>query len=241
MPRCNKEAVMPNAETMPRIQEIRIRSGKTIAVRPVTPEDEPLLEEFFDRVSDEDRRFRFLSAHNHLDHAQLAPMVEVDHFRTESFIAFDEATDTVIGHALLACDNALDTAEVAVAVCSSWRGMGVGWALLDVLAEAARHRGLRRVIMPRSSWNARRALSRTASKAIRIWCCWKSCCANAYLKAGGKCRTGTENPPGEFPFHAHRPGRPARRRRGHRQGRGLLPRRCRRRPQPRPAPRPPAW
>lgn len=137
---------MPNAETMPRIQEIRIRSGQTIAVRPVTPEDEPLLEEFFDRVSDEDRRFRFLSAHKHLDHAQLAPMVEVDHFRTESFMAFDEATDTVIGHALLASDNALDTAEVAVSVCSTWRGQGVGWALLDVLAEAARHRGLRRVI-----------------------------------------------------------------------------------------------
>lgn len=133
-------------ETAPAIQEIRTRSGKVIAVRPVTTEDEPLLEEFFDRVSDEDRRFRFLSAHKHLTHEQLVPMVEVDHFRTESFIAFDEASGTVIGHALLACDNALDTGEIAVSVCSNWRGQGVGWALLDVLADAARHRGVRRVI-----------------------------------------------------------------------------------------------
>ncbi|MFM5922699.1 MAG: N-acetyltransferase family protein [Novosphingobium sp.] len=133
-------------QTVPQIQEIRTRSGKTIAVRPVTPADEPLLADFFDRVSNEDRRFRFLSAHNHLSHEQLVPMVEVDHFRTESFIAFDEASDTVVGHALLACDNALDTGEVAIAVCSNWRGKGVGWALLDVIADAAKHRGLRRVI-----------------------------------------------------------------------------------------------
>ena len=133
-------------DTAPAIQEISTRSGKVIAVRPVTPADEPLLAEFFDRVSDEDRRFRFLSAHNHLTHEQLVPMGEGAHFRTERFIAFDEASDTVVGHALLACDNALDTGEIAVSVCKNWRGQGVGWALLDVLADAARHRGVRRVI-----------------------------------------------------------------------------------------------
>lgn len=131
---------------VPAVTEVRTRTGAVLAVRPVSAEDEPLLEEFFDRVSDEDRRFRFLSAHKHLGHQVLAPMVEVDHFRTESWIAFDEATGTVIGTAMLACDNPLDTGEVAISVCSNWRGKGVGWALLDVIAEAARHRGLRRVI-----------------------------------------------------------------------------------------------
>lgn len=130
----------------PEVQELRTRSGAVIAVRPVCAEDEPLLADFFDRVSDEDRRFRFLTAHKHLTHEQLVPMVEVDHFRTESFVAFDEASDTLVGHAMLACDNPLDTGEVAISVCQNWRGKGVGWALLDVLAEAARKRGLRRVI-----------------------------------------------------------------------------------------------
>jgi len=31
-------------------------------------------------------------------------------------------------------------------VCKNWRGKGLGWGLLDVVAEAARQRGLRRVI-----------------------------------------------------------------------------------------------
>ena len=99
----------------PQVQQIPTRSGKVISVRPVTPEDEPLLAEFFDRVSDEDRRFRFLTAHKHLTHEQLAPMVEVDHKGTESFIAFDDA-GAVVGHALLACDDAMDTGEIAVSV-----------------------------------------------------------------------------------------------------------------------------
>lgn len=137
---------MPTEEVVAEIAELKTRSGAILAVRPVGPADEALLADFFDRVSDEDRRFRFLTAHRHLTHEQLVPMVEVDHFRTESFVAFDEASGTVVGHAMLACDNPLDTGEVAVSVCQKWRGQGVGWALLDLLAEAARKRGLRRVI-----------------------------------------------------------------------------------------------
>lgn len=136
---------MSAGNTVPPIQQIPTRSGQTISVRPVTPEDEGLLAEFFDRVSDEDRRFRFLTAHKHLTHEQLAPMVEVDHQGTESFVAFDDG-GAVVGHALLACDKAMDTGEIAVSVCSYWRGKGVGWALLDVLAAAGKQRGLRRVI-----------------------------------------------------------------------------------------------
>ncbi len=128
------------------IAELKTRSGAVLAVRPVSGADEALLGEFFDRVSDEDRRFRFLTAHKHLTHEQLVPMVDVDHFRTESFVAFDEASGQVVGHAMLACDNPLDTGEVAISVCQNWRGKGVGWALLDMLAEAAQRRGLRRVI-----------------------------------------------------------------------------------------------
>ena len=133
-------------DVVPVVREVTTRSGAVLAVRPITPADESLLEEFFDRVSDADRRFRFLSAHRHVGHEQLVPMVEVDHFRTEGFIALDTASWLVVGYAMLACDNPLDTGEIAVSVCSNWRGQGVGWALLDVLAKAAQDRGLRRVI-----------------------------------------------------------------------------------------------
>ena len=133
-------------QEVPQIAELPTRSGAVLAVRPVTGADEPLLEEFFDRVSEQDRRFRFLTAYRHVGHEQLVRLVEVDHFRSESWIAFDEASGQVVGTAMLACDNPLDTGEIAVSVCSKWRGKGVGWALLDLLAAEAQRRGLRRVI-----------------------------------------------------------------------------------------------
>ena len=133
-------------QEVPQIAELPTRSGAVLAVRPVTGADEPLLEEFFDRVSEQDRRFRFLTAYRHVGHEQLVRLVEVDHFRVESWIAFDEGTGQVVGTAMLACDNPLDTGEIAISVCSKWRGKGVGWALLDLLAAEAQRRGLRRVI-----------------------------------------------------------------------------------------------
>ncbi|MDE2405580.1 MAG: GNAT family N-acetyltransferase [Sphingomonadales bacterium] len=122
------------------------RSGLVLDVRPVDEADEPVLAALFDRVSAEDRRFRFLHASEHVGHAELDPLVHPDHFRTESWLATDAATGEAVATALLACDNALDTAEVAVSIGADHRGKGVGWALLDLLAEQARKRGVRRVI-----------------------------------------------------------------------------------------------
>ncbi|MFO1256699.1 MAG: GNAT family N-acetyltransferase [Sphingomonadaceae bacterium] len=130
----------------PASRTVTTRYGKTIAFRPSEAADEAALAEFFDRVSDEDRRFRFFTPRKHLTHEQLVPLIEVDHVRTESFLAFDADSGAVVAHAMLACDDQLDTGEIAVSVCSTWRRQGLGWAMLDVLAEAAKARGLRRVI-----------------------------------------------------------------------------------------------
>lgn len=129
---------------LPILHELATRSGDRLAVRAATPADEPLLKAFFAAVSDEDRRFRFLCAQAHVGHEQIAPMVEGDHFRQECFLAF--AGGELVGTALLACDNPLDTGEIAVSVRRDWRGRGVGWAMLDLIAGEARRRGLRRVI-----------------------------------------------------------------------------------------------
>lgn len=129
-----------NISTMTRLST---RSGLDLNVRPATEADELALSDFFDHVSDEDRRFRFLTAAKHLSHAQLDPLLHADHFRSESFLAFDADTGDLIASALLACDNKLDTAEVAISVRQDFRGKGAGWALLDMLAQEAERRGAR--------------------------------------------------------------------------------------------------
>jgi acetyltransferase len=122
------------------------RSGLVLSVRSATEQDEPALVAFFDRVSPEDRRFRFLAASQHVSHEQLDPLIHADHFRSESFVAFDPASGELVASALLASDNALDTAEIAVSIREDYKGRGVGWALLDMLGREAEHRGVRQVI-----------------------------------------------------------------------------------------------
>lgn len=125
---------------------VRTRAGLALSIRLAQPEDEALLRSFFARVSDEDRRFRFFNAHAQIGHEQLLPMVEADHFRSESFLAFQADTGELVAAGMLACDNPLERAEVAVSVRADRRGMGIGWAMLDLLAAAAQRRGVREVI-----------------------------------------------------------------------------------------------
>jgi GNAT superfamily N-acetyltransferase len=127
-------------------QTVVTRDAVNLSVRSVQPDDQGLLKDFFGNVSEEDRRFRFLNAGARLGDRQLDPLVSVDHWQTENFLAFDTVNGALVASALLACDTAMKTGEVAVSVHKDYRGRGVGWAILDVLSHAAEERGLREVI-----------------------------------------------------------------------------------------------
>lgn len=135
------------------MQSIPTRSGITLDVRPASDRDGPALAALFDHVSDEDRRFRFFSVGERINPCQLEPLIHADHVRSESFVAFDQANGTLVASGLLACDAALDTAEVAVSVRGDYRNKGIGWAMLDLLAKEAGKRGVRRVIAIESRAN----------------------------------------------------------------------------------------
>jgi acetyltransferase len=133
------------AELAP-VRAFATRDGTRLEVRAAFAEDEALLEAFFENVSAEDRRFRFLAASRHVGHDQLYPLTHCDHWRTESFLAFDQESGVLVASAILACDAGMETGEIAVSIRKDWRGRGIGWAMLDLLGEEARKRGLQRVI-----------------------------------------------------------------------------------------------
>ncbi|MEE4450262.1 GNAT family N-acetyltransferase [Novosphingobium resinovorum] len=122
------------------------RSGIDLDVRQATEADAPALMDFFARVTDEDRRFRFLAAADAVRPEQIEPLVHADHFRTESWIGTNRASGQIVASGMLACDGPLDTAEIAISVCGTHRGKGIGWAMLDFIAGQAQARGCRRAI-----------------------------------------------------------------------------------------------
>lgn len=121
------------------------RNGAQLRLRPVLPEDATVLADFLARLSTEDRRFRFLDTRKPAP-ADIAALVEVDHRRTEHLLAFDTATGELAASLMLVADDALTSAEVAIAVASEWKQHGIGWALLRHARKVAAARGLSRLI-----------------------------------------------------------------------------------------------
>lgn len=134
----------PTLASMKKKATLITRGGVVMAVRPVLPTDETILEIFFDRVSAPDLRHRFLSSMSRVDRERILSMVDVDYDRTISFLAFD-ATGEVIATAMVAADEDRKGAEIALAVRSDMKGRGVGWTLLQHVLHYCRARGFEQV------------------------------------------------------------------------------------------------
>ncbi|WBH17843.1 GNAT family N-acetyltransferase [Sphingomonas radiodurans] len=118
------------------------QSGYHFHVRPAVPEDEALLADFFTHVDKEDLRFRFLTAVRTVAPNQLKALLTLDHQRTENFLAIDAETGVMIATAMLAAEETLASAEVAIAIRSDFKGRGVGWMMLDHVAQFATAKGI---------------------------------------------------------------------------------------------------
>ncbi|MFD1949920.1 GNAT family N-acetyltransferase [Sphingomonas arantia] len=130
-------AAMPEAETT-----LVTRSGYAFSVRPAAASDEAALAEFFNHVTTEDLRFRFLTAIQKVSHAQLQALITVDHQRTENFLAIEHDTGAILATAMLATDDSLTNAEVAVAIRADFKRRGISWTLLDHVAAFAAAKGI---------------------------------------------------------------------------------------------------
>jgi threonine dehydrogenase-like Zn-dependent dehydrogenase/GNAT superfamily N-acetyltransferase len=119
------------------------RTGLLLHVRPVRPDDEAALAEFFSHVTPEDLRFRFLGGVREVSHERLAAMTHVDHRLTENFLAFVEDGNTIIATAMLACDASLEKGEVAISVRGDYKHKGVAWELLRHVARYAEAKGVK--------------------------------------------------------------------------------------------------
>ena len=134
--------VVPNGDWS---AALSTREGFNFHVRSANPADEAALAEFFTHVTPEDLRFRFLTALRQVDHDRLVAMTHVDHKKTENFLAFEPGATTIIATAMLAADEALEKAEVAIAIRSDYKHRGVSWTLLEHVARFAEAKGFKSI------------------------------------------------------------------------------------------------
>ena len=129
----------------------RTTKGLDIRLRPIRPEDEPLLVRFHETLSERSVYQRYLE-HLHLDqrvaHQRLSRLCFIDYARDTALVA--ERTDENRQRVLVAVGRLSredpDTAEFSLLVADAYQGQGLGLELLQRLIQIARAEGLRRVV-----------------------------------------------------------------------------------------------
>ncbi|TWS96595.1 bifunctional acetate--CoA ligase family protein/GNAT family N-acetyltransferase [Reyranella sp. CPCC 100927] len=123
--------------------------GRTFLLRPMRPEDEPLIIEMTDRMDREDVRMRFFAPLPRLSHEMAARLTQLDYDRQMALIALGGDADGrrhAWGVVRIAADPDNDSAEFAVAVRSDMKGHGMGSFLMNHIIAYARTRGLKTVM-----------------------------------------------------------------------------------------------
>lgn len=123
----------------------RLRDGTLVSLRPIGPDDKPLLEQGMARLSPQSRRLRFMAPVDSLSRAQLAYLTEVDHRDHVAWgVLYDDQPVAVAR--IVRLKNEPDAAELAVTVVDEFQRRGVARFLITVMAELARHLGIERFV-----------------------------------------------------------------------------------------------
>jgi acetyltransferase len=126
-------------------RHLEVKDGWRVLVRPIRPEDEPVIHEFLRHVTSHDLRLRFFAAMKEFTHEFIARLTQLDYARAMAFVAFDEATNEMVGVVRIHSDSIYETGEYAILLRSDLKGRGLGWALMQLIIEYAKSEGLKTI------------------------------------------------------------------------------------------------
>lgn len=135
------------------VSPFQLKNQARVIIRPIRPDDEPLMVQFHQLLSERSVYFRYfhmIGLRQRVDHHRLSHICRIDYDQEMVLVAEyrDPATNQ---QAILAVGrlNRLPgtrEAEFAILVGDGWQGQGLGMELLRRLIAYARTKGLARVI-----------------------------------------------------------------------------------------------
>ncbi|MBR1282896.1 bifunctional acetate--CoA ligase family protein/GNAT family N-acetyltransferase [Bradyrhizobium sp. AUGA SZCCT0177] len=126
-------------------RHLEVKDGWRVFVRPIRPEDEPLIHEFLRHVTSHDLRLRFFAPMKEFSHEFIARLTQLDYARAMAFVAFDEVSNELLGVVRIHSDSIYESGEYAILLRSDLKGRGLGWALMQMIIEYARSEGLKAI------------------------------------------------------------------------------------------------
>jgi RimJ/RimL family protein N-acetyltransferase len=132
-----------------RPRRLRLRDGREVTLRAISPADAPEIVRAFERLSAESRYSRFMQHKRKLDPAALDRGVHPRPGLDFVFVASVPTTDgiDIVGAAqyVRALEDDPTTCEFAITVAEDWRGSGLARELLASLVRRARRDGYTRM------------------------------------------------------------------------------------------------
>ena len=151
LPQITRPAIRPYPVQY--IREITLRDGSKALLRPIRPEDEPLMVKFHQNLSDRSVYLRYfypINLEKRISHERLARICFIDYDREMVLVA--ERTDEKSGEKEIIAVGRLNKlrgvndAEYAVTIDDRFQKMGLGTTILQTLVEIAKQEGLDRVV-----------------------------------------------------------------------------------------------
>ncbi len=126
-------------------QTVQLRHDQEVFVRPIRPDDEPLMRDMFYDFSEQTKYLRYHAALKSMPHTKLQVFCTVD-YRTEmALVALHgpPGEEQVVGVGRYMTDAEGESAEVAFTVRDDWQRHGLGTYLFQRLVEIGREKGVR--------------------------------------------------------------------------------------------------
>ncbi len=129
--------------------EMSLKNGSPAVIRPIRPEDEPMIVELFKSFSEQTIVLRFFQRFPHLSHEHLVRYCQIDYDRELALVCVieEEGREKIIGDVRLIKMADQETAEMAIMVSDTWQGQGVGMALTTHCVKVARNAGIKKIMM----------------------------------------------------------------------------------------------
>ena len=149
-----RETDLPGAPIRPYPIEYMTKrkiAGVEVTIRPIRPEDEPLMVKFHKTLSDRSvhlRYFGLVSLERRIMHERLRRVCFIDYDREIALVADlknRDGTHQILGVGRLIKEHGTDEAEFAVLISDPWQGKGFGSELLKLLVQIGRKEGLHRI------------------------------------------------------------------------------------------------
>ncbi len=125
------------------VRQSALKDGTAITVRPIRPEDEPLMVRFHATLSDQSvyyRYFHFLNLNQRVSHERPTHICFIDYDRQMALVA--EAAGEILGVARFIRIRDIKSAEFAMVVSDGRQRLGLGELLLRQLIDVARNEGV---------------------------------------------------------------------------------------------------